>query len=314
MRPPLLIVGAARSGTTLLGQMLLGSHPDVLYWAEPAFVWRYGNAYKLHDMLGVEACRPAVRRRIRSAFERKAAERPGALLVEKTPANSYRMPFVLATLPEAKILHVVRDGRQAVRSAREEWRGGSRTALDSASLRRKSTLPRIGAMVGREARWAERYVGPLTPLELPAYLPRISSFLLRQAFHVSWLPWGARFPGIARARRQLGLLGVVALQWHLSVHLTRSSCAHLGPDRYLEVAYERIQSQPEPALRDIARFAGLEATDRWLRGCAATVMPRHTNPGAGLTPGEISEIEAIAGATLIAAGYPLLSAPEARHV
>lgn len=307
MRPPLLIVGAARSGTTLVGQALLGSHPDVSYWAEPAFVWRYGNAYKLHDMLAIEDCRPSVRRRIRAAFERKAGERPGALLVEKTPANSYRMPFVLATLPEARILHVVRDGRQAVRSAREEWAGRGGAALDSARLRRKSTLPRVLGMIGSEMRLRERYVGPLTPLELPAYAPRTLGFLLRQLFHASWLPWGARFPGIVTARWQLGLLQTVALQWHLSVHLTRSACASLGPEQYHEIMFEDLHSEPEETLRAVARFAGLEPRERWLRQCLEFIRPRRIEPGAGLTDVEIERIEYVAGVTLAGAGYPLLS-------
>lgn len=296
MRPPLLIVGAARSDTTLMGQVLLGAHPDMSHRPGRAFVWRYGNAYKLHD-LGVDDCRPTVRWRIRAAFERKSGRATG--ISARSPRRTrIGCPSYAGGLPETRILHVVRDGRQAVRSAREEWAGRGGGALDSARLRRKSTLPRVIAMIGREIRLRERHVGPLTPLELPAYAPRTLSFLLRQLLHASWLPWGARFPGIVRARWQLGLLETVALQWHLGVHLTRSACVPLGPEQYHEVMFERLHSEPEEVLRAVARFAGLEPRERWLRRCLELIRPRPVEPGAGLTDDEIGRIENVAGATL----------------
>lgn len=306
MKPPLLVVGAARSGTTLIGERLLGTHPDVLYWSEPSFVWRYGNAYRLHDMLRVEDCTRHIRKRIRAAFEAHGRQHPDALLVEKTPANTFRMPFVLCVLPEARILHVIRDGRQATRSAREEWAGRGGSALDSANLRRQSILLRLASMIRRDLRVRERYVGPLSLLEFPAYGPRACSFVLRQMFHMSLLPWGARFPGMMRVRRQLGLLEVAALQWNFSIQLTRSACAHLDSTRYREVAFEQLQTDPRSTLNAIREFAGLSADGDWEDRCLDQLAPRPIDPGAGLTTDEIARMEAMIGATLRELGYPLL--------
>lgn len=307
MRSPLLVVGAARSGTTLIGERLLGSHPDVLYWSEPSFVWRYGNAYKLHDLLTEDDCSERIRHRIRAAFTAKAAEQPDALLVEKTPGNSYRMAFVLSILPEAKVLHVIRDGRQVARSAREEWAGRGGTALDSASVRRLGGTRRLATLIGRDLRWSERFMGPVSVLELPAYLPRTGGFLLRQVLHKSWLPWGPRFPGILRSRWQLGILGVAAMQWRLSVHLVRRDCARLGPARYREVAFEDLQTRPELTLHTIREFAGLNEDREWSKRCLETLAPRRVDPGAGLTAVEVARVEELVGEMLVAAGYPLIA-------
>ena len=38
-RRPVVILGAARSGTTLLGE-LLSRVPEVAYWVEPKSLWR----------------------------------------------------------------------------------------------------------------------------------------------------------------------------------------------------------------------------------------------------------------------------------
>jgi hypothetical protein len=304
MKSPLLVVGAARSGTTLIAERLLGSHPDVLYWSEPAFVWRYGNAYKLHDMIAEDDGSRHIRRSIREAFEAKAVERPDALLVEKTPGNSYRMAFVLSVLPEAKVLHVIRDGRQVARSAREEWAGRAGSALDSTDVRRLAGIRRLAALVGRDLRWRERCVGPLSIVELPAYVPRLLSFLLRQMLHVSWLPWGPRFPGILRTRWQLGPLGVAAVQWRLSVDLIRSACGELGPERYQEIRFEELQKSPERSLRTIQEFAGLEAHGDWMDRCLRLVKPRCVDPCAGLTDAEVTLVEDLIGEALAGAGYP----------
>lgn len=303
MKSPLLVVGAARSGTTLIAERLLGSHPDVHYWSEPNFVWRYGNAFKLHDMLQTADCRPHVRERIRAAFEHEARCRRGALLVEKTPANSYRMPFVLRVLPEARILHVVRDGRQAARSAREEWSGRGGRALDSASIRARRAPGRLRAIIKRDFRLFERYVGPWSVVEIPAYLPRLVGLVLRQVLHASWLPWGPRFPGILSARWNLGLLEVAGLQWQYSVQLTRGACARLGPERYMEVRFEQLQQSPRDALKTMSEFAGLEVRSQWLDAALARLQPRAASPTAGLSDSEVERLEAIIGATLTDLGY-----------
>lgn len=302
MNGPLLVVGAARSGTTLVGERLLGAHPDVLYWSEPSFVWRYGNAYKLHDMLSARDASQHVQGRIRAAFEGYAARRPEALLVEKTPANSLRMSFVLSVFPEARILHVVRDGRQAVRSAVEEWQGGGGAALDSADVRQRTLVPRLVHLVGRDLRLRERWVGPRTPLELPAYLLRAVGFFGRQVLHTSWLPWGPRFPGIMRARWQLGLIEVAALQWQLCVQGARSVRQRLG-DAYREVSYEDLQTRPEATLEVLREFAGLAPNENWTRTCMDLLHPRVVDPTEKLSETELERIEAIVAATLSEFGY-----------
>jgi hypothetical protein len=43
-------------------------------------------------------------------------------LVEKTPENCLRLPFLLALLPDARIIYLVRDGRSNVSSLMEGWR------------------------------------------------------------------------------------------------------------------------------------------------------------------------------------------------
>jgi hypothetical protein len=79
----------------------------------------------------------------RAAFEAAMPE-PGRML-EKTPANAVRIPFIDALYPDARFVHVLRDGRHTTASlmarkvslpfATRQWLGAHRTALpDLAAL------------------------------------------------------------------------------------------------------------------------------------------------------------------------------------
>ena len=72
-----------------------------------------------------EHARPEVRDRIRRWFQ--AQQGSAALCVEKNPRNVLRVPFLRAVFPEARLVHIVRDGRDVACSLMpgiggERWR------------------------------------------------------------------------------------------------------------------------------------------------------------------------------------------------
>jgi len=104
-----LIIGCARSGTSILGE-LIGSHPDVKYIFEAHSVWEragYGEN-ESHRLTDAHAT-PRVVSAIREWFSGQRDLR--AVLVEKNPRNTLRIPFIRRIFPEAKIIHIIRDGR-----------------------------------------------------------------------------------------------------------------------------------------------------------------------------------------------------------
>lgn len=104
-----LVVGCARSGTSILGE-LLGSHPSIRYIFEAQAIWNVGGTgvNDSHRLVAAHAT-PVVRQHLREWFGEQQGS--AALLVEKTPRNVLRIPFLRAVFPEAKIIHIVRDGR-----------------------------------------------------------------------------------------------------------------------------------------------------------------------------------------------------------
>ncbi|UCH62819.1 MAG: sulfotransferase [Fidelibacterota bacterium] len=103
------IIGVARSGTSILGE-LLESHPRVSYIFEAHGIWELGGMgqNESHRLTEAHAV-PDVRAKIQAWF--KQQEKPGCFLLEKCPRNTLRVPYLRAIFPEAKIIHIVRDGR-----------------------------------------------------------------------------------------------------------------------------------------------------------------------------------------------------------
>ena len=112
---PVFIIGSGRSGTTLLGD-ILAIHPRVRYYYEPYDLWAavHGPSDFLHlYKAGERHCAldsSVVTRRTRIRFQRTLRPREGLTLVEKTPINALRLGFLDAIAPNARFVHIMRDG------------------------------------------------------------------------------------------------------------------------------------------------------------------------------------------------------------
>lgn len=118
------VVGCARSGTSILGE-LIASHPDVKYIFEAHSTWEMGGlgVNDSHRLTGEHAT-DEVTSKIHKWFQEQAGNE--RFLVEKNPRNILRIPFVRKIFPEAKIIHIIRDGRDVACSmipgcGGEEW-------------------------------------------------------------------------------------------------------------------------------------------------------------------------------------------------
>ena len=119
---PLIIIGAARSGTNILRDVLTRL-PEVGTWPcdEINTIWRHGNARLLTDEFKPENARKDVCSFIRQAFDNRARRDNLAIVVEKTCANSLRLAFVDQIFPDARYIYLVRDGRDVAASALKRW-------------------------------------------------------------------------------------------------------------------------------------------------------------------------------------------------
>ncbi len=144
-----VIGGSPRSGTTLLRTML-GRHPDIFAGPETTlFLHRISSPRDIGERLAwdpdeierwqresysqtqfIERCATALR-----------ARHGRAVWAEKTPHNVMRFGFVRRCFPHAKLVHIIRDGRDVVCSLRQQpFSKVDGAAADSAGIARLCAL------------------------------------------------------------------------------------------------------------------------------------------------------------------------------
>jgi hypothetical protein len=115
---PVFLVGAARSGTTFLGEVL-GSLPEISYHHEP--VATKAAARYVHDGRWPEWRSRAFVRMVYRWLLRVELD-GGRRFAEKTPWNTFLLPFLARTFPDLQVIHIIRDGRDVAAShIRKPW-------------------------------------------------------------------------------------------------------------------------------------------------------------------------------------------------
>jgi len=136
LRGLVVMGGAARSGTTLL-RGTMGRHPLIASLPETTvFLHRITSARHLGQRLGwnpvlIEQWQARSRSQvefIERVHRAVVAEFGRPVWIEKTPANVLRFGFVRRSFPQAKLVHVIRDGRDVVSSLR--WKPWAKIPRD----------------------------------------------------------------------------------------------------------------------------------------------------------------------------------------
>jgi hypothetical protein len=117
LEAPIFIVGCPRSGTSLMAD-LFATHPDVANWSEAGRLWDpidYSNPEADHCW-GAERVRPREARRLHGWCEWYRRSQRKRRFLNKHPRNSVRIDYLDRILPDARFVHVIRDGRAVVAS------------------------------------------------------------------------------------------------------------------------------------------------------------------------------------------------------
>lgn len=122
---PIFILGTGRSGTTILGKVL-SIHPDICFLNEPKGLW--SAIYPEEDVIGTysrgpafykldaAAATPAVRRAAHRLYSYCLTLTRSQRILDKYPEMIFRVPFIEAIFPDAKLLFLVRNGWDTIHS------------------------------------------------------------------------------------------------------------------------------------------------------------------------------------------------------
>ncbi len=263
---------------------VLCSFEGVSTWPcdEINYMWRHGNVRYPSDELPAERATPAVQAYMQKQFAWVAQRYQAHTVVEKTCANSLRVPFVARAVPDARYVFIHRDGIDTTGSAKLRWQA----ELDIPYLMQKvrfvplTDLPYYGARY----LWSRIY--------------RLFSSEKRLAF------WGPVLEEMPDILEQHSLNEVCALQWQRCVEKAEAAFADMAPERVIRVCYEDFVREPEEQLKRLLAFLELDVPEEMVCRTVATVSSNSIGKGRkSLDENEVKRLESLIGETLARYGY-----------
>jgi len=248
LNPPIILFGNFRSGTTLL-QKLISTHPDVVPLYEPVGLWLYADPGRSHDEFDERDATDNVKRYIRNEFLKYQQRHGNRIIVEKTPHNILRIPYVRAIFPEAYFLYIVRNPLSFVSSVELKWQQPAT---------RKRIVKRLKST-------------PVT--QLHHYLRRFlnqqwnNRILGRKYLSI----WGPRYKGIQDDLKTDDLMTVIARQWSHASSKAERDLALFEESRVLRLRYEDFVQDPISDMERICAHCGLQMDDDMAKTVKETV-------------------------------------------
>lgn len=234
---PLIIIGAGRSGTNMLRDIIINIDGFETWDCDEINpIWRHGNRNFSTDILKPEHATKRVRNYIQKRFDQLQKQTNAKFVVEKTCANSLRLEYVHEIFPNAKFIIINRDGRDVVLSAMKRW---------NSKLDLRYTLKKI------------RYV-PL--IDMFYYISKFGFNRVKRFFkrEESLSFWGPIYDGISQDVEKLSLMEVCANQWKHCVKNTNADRKLVPEANILDIRYEEFVNDPISDLKRIAQFCDVE--------------------------------------------------------
>lgn len=108
------LIGFPRSGTTLIARNLSKFY-QFAYWEEPKYIWKYRARPYFNDDLE-QVPNDRTRHYILTRFLKFKGEK--MFLLEKTPSNIFRIPYLNKLFPEMRYIYIYRKPLDVVKSYR----------------------------------------------------------------------------------------------------------------------------------------------------------------------------------------------------
>ncbi|MBG9375475.1 sulfotransferase [Panacibacter sp. DH6] len=258
MSKPILIIGMARSGTTLVSH-ILGSLPGVHIEVEPHALWKSGNFKYLSDE--EYDADDQVAAQIRKKFLLNLGAKR---LVEKSPINSLRPYLVHKVFPEAQIIYIERN---AVRCIYSNYSRSLKKDSFKLSIILKKYFLYTGSKDLQGAISERGLLKQISINDLPRFVRYTARMLyLRQVAKA--LPFGPKIRNFAQVVQQKGLL-----YYHVAVFKAAQKYKAIYENLYGEnmqvFRMEDIMTD-QNEIKRMLDFAGLSYTDKWLSDIQAS--------------------------------------------
>jgi hypothetical protein len=251
------IVGSPRSGTTILGE-ILDNHPDISQWYEPYFIWDKYFRSAVNDERNEEDAIPKVCRQIHGDFLNFRRKKKSPVIVDKSPRNSLKIPFIKKIFPDAYFAHILRDGRDVTLSIHKEWIRRAKIVEGASSDGKFDYKNAFEVML----EWLNRQ--PFMFDKLRALWFETHMHMFDKTKHLNrfrWdgrLGWGPRFKGWREYLEAHSIIEFNAMQWVTCVEAIRRDWSLIPEDNKIEIRYEDLLRDTVGTLSSVLKKFELE--------------------------------------------------------
>lgn len=250
------IIGSPRSGTTILGN-ILSHHPKIAEWYEPYYLWEKYFPVDSNDIWQENKINQKAIKSIHKEFRifREKAKKP--IILDKSPYHAFNIKIINKIFPNAKWIHIIRDGRDVTLSIKKEWIRRS-LIVNKRDFRGMFLL--AFKMLQRQ---------PFLRYKIMAIYHEIKYISLNPLMYFNksrWkgiAAWGPRFKDWEKYLQNYSLIEFNAMQWVKSVYAIRNFWPMLPEKNKIEISYENLLQFPEETLKKILDTLGIESTSHF---------------------------------------------------
>jgi hypothetical protein len=230
MKGPYFIIGAPRSGTNMLRDVLVDSGIFVTWNCDEIdLVWRQGYYTRKDDVMTTGDFKKRIADKIVAKFRRLNRNNPGKLILEKTCANSLRIDYIRSIFPDAKFIFIHREIKDVVPSVVKK--------------REKSFDWRYS--------FRKVYFSPVSTLALHL----LQVFAKQLGIAKSNNLWGPRVPELVEGSNTKSPVEIAIIQWSYCMQSALLSLKKLDESSFKVIQYEKFVVDPATYLRDIASWS-----------------------------------------------------------
>lgn len=299
--PIVMIIGAPRSGTTILGRVL-DQHPRISTLVEPYYIWDHYFREAPHDQKTADDATDEIQTWIHNAFAKFLRAQKVDVVVDKSPRNSLKIPFVRKIFPEARFIFIFRDGRDTILSIFNQWEWNRKIFADKETGNQWPNRLRVFMRwLGRRPTWQCR----LQSIRFELGPPRnwIKKKFLNQIRWEGRFGWGPRFEGWQEIIDRTTPLEFSTYQW---IHCARGILDNINlisEDRRILIRYEDFIRDPRASLEILFNFLDLKFPEGFMDRIPAI---RANNTGQwrhAFSSADLKKMGRFIGKTLIEFGY-----------
>ena len=190
------------------------------------------------------------------------------MVLEKTPANILKIPYVRAIFPEASFLFMVRNPFSFISSVEMKWQ----RPVSSKGIRRRLKYTPITQL--------HHYAGRLI-------MQQFDKRVLRRKYLSLW---GPRYNGMEQDLQTQDLLTVIARQWSVCSRKAEQDLARFDEGQVLRLRYEDFVEDPIFDLERICAHCGLAMTNTMVKAANDWVKSDRQDKWRRFDPGDLARI------------------------